>query len=77
VKRARELIYTAKRQASRDVGLAGLRLKPGSSQLYVAILQVKTLVRLMFKSSFDYNRFTGVNTVVLDDRELDHVCRIV
>jgi hypothetical protein len=33
VKRARELIYTAERQASRDVGLAGLRLKPGSSQL--------------------------------------------
>jgi hypothetical protein len=29
VKRARELIYTAERQASRDVGLAGLRLKPG------------------------------------------------
>jgi hypothetical protein len=33
VKRARELIYTAERQASHDVGLAGLRLKPGSSQL--------------------------------------------
>jgi hypothetical protein len=33
VKRARELIYTAERQASRDVSLAGLRLKPGSSQL--------------------------------------------
>jgi hypothetical protein len=33
VKRARELIYTAERQVSRDVGLAGLRLKPGSSQL--------------------------------------------
>jgi hypothetical protein len=32
VKRAHELIYTAERQASRDVGLAGLRLKPGSSQ---------------------------------------------
>jgi hypothetical protein len=32
VKRARKLIYTAERQASRDVGLAGLRLKPGSSQ---------------------------------------------
>jgi hypothetical protein len=31
VKRARELIYTAKRQASRDVGLTSLRLKPGSS----------------------------------------------
>jgi hypothetical protein len=32
VKRARELIYTAERQASREVDLAGLRLKPGSSQ---------------------------------------------
>jgi hypothetical protein len=31
VKKARELIYTAERQASRDIGLAGLRLKPGSS----------------------------------------------
>jgi hypothetical protein len=31
VKRARELIYTAERQASRDVSLAGLRPKPGSS----------------------------------------------
>jgi hypothetical protein len=31
VKRARELIYTAERQASRDVSLAGLRLKAGSS----------------------------------------------
>jgi hypothetical protein len=29
VKRARELIYIAERQASRDVGLTGLRLKPG------------------------------------------------
>jgi hypothetical protein len=32
VKRARELIYTAERQASRDISLAGLRPKPGSSQ---------------------------------------------
>jgi hypothetical protein len=31
VKKARELIYTAERQASRNVGLTGLRLKPGSS----------------------------------------------
>jgi hypothetical protein len=30
VKRARELIYIAERQVSRDVSLAGLRLKPGS-----------------------------------------------
>jgi hypothetical protein len=29
VKRARKLIYTAERQASRDVSIAGLRLKPG------------------------------------------------
>jgi hypothetical protein len=29
MKRARELIYTAERQASRDVSLTGLRLKPG------------------------------------------------
>jgi hypothetical protein len=33
VKRARELIYTAERQASRDVSLAGLRPKPGSSHI--------------------------------------------
>jgi hypothetical protein len=31
VKKARELIYTAERQTSRDIGLVGLRLKPGSS----------------------------------------------
>jgi hypothetical protein len=29
VKRARELIYTAERQASRNISLIGLRLKPG------------------------------------------------
>jgi hypothetical protein len=29
VKRARELIYTAERQALHNVSLAGLRLKPG------------------------------------------------
>jgi hypothetical protein len=37
VKRAHKLIYTAERQASRDVGLAGLRLKPGSSQKTVRL----------------------------------------
>jgi hypothetical protein len=37
VKKARELIYTTERQASRDVGLAGLRLKPGSSQVMVML----------------------------------------
>jgi hypothetical protein len=54
VKRACELIYTAERQASRDVGLAGLRLKPGSSHkalvinsefgLYVRLLSVKVYI---------------------------------
>jgi hypothetical protein len=29
VKRAYKLIYTAERQASRDIGLTGLKLKPG------------------------------------------------
>jgi hypothetical protein len=38
VKRARELIYTAERQASRDVVLAGLRLKPGSSHISIKFL---------------------------------------
>jgi hypothetical protein len=33
VKKARELIYTAKRQASHDVSLTGLKLKPGSLQV--------------------------------------------
>jgi hypothetical protein len=37
VKRARELIYTAERQASRDVSLAGLRPKPGSSHLWLVV----------------------------------------
>jgi hypothetical protein len=43
VKRARELIYTAERQASRDVGLAGLRLKPGSSHLLKALFSSNSL----------------------------------
>jgi ATP-dependent exoDNAse (exonuclease V) alpha subunit len=44
--------------------------------LYVAVSRVKTLAGLMFKSSFDYDRFTGVNTVASNNRELDHVRRI-
>jgi hypothetical protein len=45
VKRARELIYTAERQASRGVGLAGLRLKPGLSY-YPSSLKKLVLKRL-------------------------------
>jgi hypothetical protein len=44
--------------------------------LYVAVSRVKTLAGLMFKFSFDYDRFIGVNTVASNDRELDHVRRI-
>ena len=42
---------------------------------YVAASRVKTLDGLMFESPFDYDRFTGVNTVTSTDRELDHVSR--
>jgi hypothetical protein len=35
--------------------------------LYIVISRVKTLAKLMFKSSFDYNRFTSVNTVASND----------
>jgi hypothetical protein len=50
VKRARELIYTAERQASRDVGLAGLRLKPGLSQVPACLAyRQKTLDKLYTK----------------------------
>jgi hypothetical protein len=30
----------------------------------------------MFESPFNYNQFTGVNTVASNDQELDHVRRI-
>jgi hypothetical protein len=30
----------------------------------------------MFKSFFDYNRFTDINTVAFNDRELNHVRKI-
>jgi hypothetical protein len=46
VKRARELIYTAERQASRDVGLAGLRLKPGSSHFKLTLFVLCVFVSL-------------------------------
>jgi hypothetical protein len=52
VKRARELIYTAERQASRDVGLAGLRLKPGSSQKSKQTHNYKKIYLNTFKPGF-------------------------
>ena len=38
---------------------------------YVAVSRVKSLQGLMFESSFDYSRFTGQNSPVAQDRELD------
>jgi hypothetical protein len=37
VKRARELIYIAKRQASHNIGLTSLRLKPGLSYYFFSL----------------------------------------
>jgi hypothetical protein len=49
VKRARELIYTAERQASRDVSLAGLRPKPGSSHSKQRTNDKRLDVSLLFR----------------------------
>jgi hypothetical protein len=56
VKRARKLIYTAERQASRDLGLAGLRLKPGSSQdtTKQLFMLLKPCWRFKTESKFKY-----------------------
>jgi len=37
----------------------------------MAILQVKALDRLMFKSPFDFSCFTSQDTPIARDRELD------
>ncbi len=42
---------------------------------YVAVSRVKTLARVLFKVPFDFDRFMTVNSVVLIDRELDHIAR--
>jgi hypothetical protein len=62
VKRSRELIYTAERQASRDVSLAGLRLKPGSSQKPELSL-INNLYMLVF-NVLDIRAFFLVNYVL-------------
>ena len=38
---------------------------------YVAVSRVKALHGLMFESSFDYSYFTGLDSPVAKDRELD------
>jgi ATP-dependent DNA helicase PIF1 len=42
---------------------------------YVAVSRVKALSGVLFESPFDLERFTGVNTVISQERELDYVYR--
>jgi ATP-dependent DNA helicase PIF1 len=42
---------------------------------YVAISQVKTLDRVLFKVPFDYERFTSKESAVSQDQELDYNVR--
>ena len=43
--------------------------------LYIAILRVKTLAGVLFKVLFDFDRFIGVDSIALRDRDLDYVIR--
>jgi hypothetical protein len=42
---------------------------------YVAVSQVKTLDRVLFKVPFDYERFTGRELAISQDQELDYNVR--
>jgi ATP-dependent DNA helicase PIF1 len=42
---------------------------------YVATSRVKHLLGLMFEGPFDFERFTGTNSTVSQERELDHTLR--
>ena len=42
---------------------------------YVAVSYVKTLDRLLFEAPFDYKRFTGRESAVSQDWELDYNIR--
>ena len=42
---------------------------------YVAVSRVKALKGLLFESPFDFDRFTGLNSITSNDRELDHSSR--
>jgi len=42
---------------------------------YVAVSRVKTLNRLLFEVPFDYERFTGKESAVSRDCELDYTYR--
>jgi hypothetical protein len=42
---------------------------------YVAVSRVKTLNSLLFESPFDFEQFTGKESAIFKDRELDFTCR--
>src|SRR5271156_6058926 len=42
---------------------------------YVAVSRVKTLNGVLFEMPFDYERFTGTESAVSQDRELDYTFR--
>jgi ATP-dependent exoDNAse (exonuclease V) alpha subunit len=42
---------------------------------YIAVSHVKTLDRLLFKVSFDFERFTGKESAASQERELDYTFR--
>jgi ATP-dependent exoDNAse (exonuclease V) alpha subunit len=42
---------------------------------YVATSRVKSLNGLMFKGPFDFDRFSGLNSAISRDRELDYTFR--
>lgn len=42
---------------------------------YVAVSRVKTLKGLLFESPFNFDRFTGLNTIASNARDLDHFHR--
>jgi hypothetical protein len=43
--------------------------------LYVAVSRVKALNSVLFKGPFDYKRFTGKESAISQDQELDYTCR--
>ena len=42
---------------------------------YVAISRVKALSGVLFEGPFDFERFKGINLVISEERELDHMYR--
>jgi hypothetical protein len=43
--------------------------------LYITISRVKTLDRLLFENSFDFDHFKKSKTTISEDRDLDYIFR--